>query len=129
MPNFYPGTETALLFGLDERLGSELEGALREQGREYLSEPWRRPGTEVARPGIKVVFCPADRNYYRPLLDFIRQRGLKLPVVVVSGAPELTQWLDALDAGVADYCSPPFESSQICWILDNTLKYRRLTAA
>ncbi len=68
-----------------------------------------------------VVFCNSDRGKYRGLLDALRSRGLQLPVVVVSRIPETSEWLDALDAGAADYCGAPFERRQISWLVQSAL--------
>ena len=43
--------------------------------------------------------------------------AVTVPVVVVSRHPETAEYLDAMDAGAADYCSAPFEPSHIHWIL------------
>jgi DNA-binding NtrC family response regulator len=124
--------ENILLFGLDDALASELAGALVNQGRKFASTPFRpTPGgmKRAIRPGIGLVFCPAETERYRLLLDFIRRERPELQVVVVSRRPEVSDWLDAIEAGAADYCSPPFESAQVRWIIENTLKYRHAAAA
>jgi hypothetical protein len=77
-----------------------------------------RLGVETVRRNPQVVFCPsAPRSLRRALRHFPR-----LPVVVVSRLPEVATWLDALEAGAADYCSAPFESIHLDWILRNHLR-------
>ncbi|MBA3975971.1 MAG: hypothetical protein C0504_17330 [Candidatus Solibacter sp.] len=73
----------------------------------------------------QIVFCdwnPAE--FTRRLAEF----GGK-PIVVVSRAGEVAIWLDALEAGAADYCAPPFEPTQIRWILDALIERRSRSAA
>jgi DNA-binding NtrC family response regulator len=50
-----------------------------------------------------------------------------LPVIVVSPHSNVTEWLDALDGGAADYCSAPFELAHLGWILSS--RQRPLAAA
>jgi DNA-binding NtrC family response regulator len=57
-----------------------------------------------------------------PLLEAIAHRWPELPVIVVSRMPEVSEWLDAIEAGAADYCAAPFESAHIQWILSSTLR-------
>lgn len=37
-------------------------------------------------------------------------------VVVVTGLPDYTKWLEALEAGADDYCCLPLDSRQIGWL-------------
>jgi DNA-binding NtrC family response regulator len=118
--------ETALLFGLDGSLGSELSGALAAQGRGFYFEPVP-DGTHgpqvLRRPDVGVVFCLAKRRCYEPVLDSVRHARPELPVVVVSRGADSFEWLNALEAGAADYCSAPFQSGQIGWILEGLRRY------
>jgi DNA-binding response OmpR family regulator len=41
-----------------------------------------------------------------------------LPVIVVSRLPETDEWLDALEAGAADYCAAPFEIIHLRWLFE-----------
>ncbi|MCC6340598.1 MAG: hypothetical protein IT166_00275 [Bryobacterales bacterium] len=43
--------------------------------------------------------------------------AITAPVVVVTRHPEPGEYLDAMDAGAADYCAAPFEPSHLGWIL------------
>ena len=40
---------------------------------------------------------------------------------MVSRFPEVSEWLDAMDAGASDYCASPFEPAQVRWILESNL--------
>jgi DNA-binding NtrC family response regulator len=62
-------------------------------------------------------------------LGAVRDMRPELPVVVVSRIPEVSGWLDALDAGATDYCGAPFEAAQVRWVLDSSLKTEPRAAA
>jgi DNA-binding response OmpR family regulator len=51
----------------------------------------------------------------------VRAERPTLPFVVVTRIPETGEWLDALEAGATDYCSAPFESRQINWLMEAAL--------
>ncbi len=89
----------ALLFELDETLASPLAKALEQcQWRAVAAEESRRAGK------AKIVFCAPDRDVLARAFRSYRN----IPVVVVSRLPEIEGWLDALEAGAADYCAAPF---------------------
>ena len=68
-----------------------------------------------------IVFAGGEPSQYLSLLRQVRSDLPALPFVVVTRLPETTAWLDALEAGATDYCSPPFESRQIHWLMESTL--------
>ena len=118
--------QTAVLYGLDGSLGLELSGALAAQGRAFCFEPipdGTLGGRALSRRDVSVVFCLANRRCYEPVLDFVKQARPELPVVVVSRDADSFEWLNALEAGAADYCSAPFQSGQIGWILEGLRRY------
>jgi PleD family two-component response regulator len=39
--------------------------------------------------------------------------------------PEVDDWLDAMEAGAADYCAEPIEKRQLDWILESNLERKR----
>jgi PleD family two-component response regulator len=105
----------AYLMGLDEALASELRSVLRQTQCRETKEPGE----------AEIVFCA-----WKPkLFDEARGRFPRVPVVVVSPLPDVSGWLDALEAGAADYCAAPFESIQIRWILDTHLPNKRAAFA
>lgn len=113
-----------VLFGLDRGLASELGSVLARQDQEVHSEPFRTPKeclATVDRLGADLVFISSERDRYLGLLEAIGRHKPDLPVVVVSRTPEVSEWLDAIEAGASDYCAAPFEASHIQWILDSTL--------
>lgn len=121
-----------VLLGLEDSLATELGEVLARQGQAvyrvpfYSGPDWLRAIHEVR---ADVVFCSSDRSRYLPLIEALHQvENNKLPIVVVSHSPEVSDWLDAMDAGASDYCAAPFEARQMRWILDSTLKDRNFTA-
>ncbi len=82
-----------------------------------------------ARPEADLIFLSGDEADYLDALRAIRAWHNAPPVVVVTRLPEVSGWLDALEAGATDYCSAPFEAVQIRWILDSALSRPRAFAA
>ena len=76
-----------------------------------------------------VIFLAGDGPHFRDSFNALRSKRPDLPLVVVTRLPEVTVWLDALEAGAADYCAAPFEQQQIRWILEATLRQRHSAAA
>ncbi len=109
----------ALLFELDETLAAPLAKALEQCN-------WQAVAAEEApRSGkANIVFCSPDRDVLARAFRSYRN----IPVVVVSRLPEIEGWLDALEAGAADYCAAPFEAAQIRWLLDTHANKPRLAA-
>lgn len=113
-----------LVSGLEDDSGPALAEVLKRQNRAVFTAPFhsvRQCLAEADRVSADVVFCPDDPRIYVPLLDEIRARHESLPVVVVSRTPEVGEWLNAIEAGAADYCAAPFEPSHISWILATAL--------
>jgi DNA-binding response OmpR family regulator len=109
----------ALLFELEESLAAPLSAALEQcEWKAVRAQHAQRPAQ------AKIVFCAPDREV---LVRAFRSYK-NLPVVVVSRLPEIEGWLDALEAGAADYCAAPFEASQLRWLLDTHSKKPRLAA-
>jgi DNA-binding response OmpR family regulator len=100
-----------VLTGLELAAQDSLGRLLREQGHQVTI------GWHAALPAADALFCSGDDPGYTALVGQVRRLRPGLPVVVVTRLPESGKWLDALDAGAADYCSAPFETVQICWLL------------
>ena len=101
--------------GLDDELRHGLAAALESLSCQVSDSP---------QPA-QIVFCnwnPAE--FARRLAEFDGK-----PIVVVSRSAETSAWLDALEAGAADYCVPPFEPIQVRWILDALIQRKPRTVA
>jgi DNA-binding NtrC family response regulator len=105
-----PGSPVpVLLFRLESSLREELAPALSSIGIALeVSE-------SAAGPGL--VFCDSRPELVADAL--LRFPGR--PVVVVSRLAEVDDWLNALEAGAADYCTPPFETAALRWIVQSSL--------
>ncbi|MBI4893633.1 MAG: hypothetical protein HY821_23635 [Acidobacteria bacterium] len=115
-----PRLRKALLFRLEEPLASALQQTLTLCGCKS-----RLIDAPAAHQRADIVFCPSTGDLLRAALE--RFRGL--PVVVVSRLPEESGWLDALEAGAADYCAAPFEPIHLRWLLDAHIRPHSASAA
>jgi DNA-binding NtrC family response regulator len=79
--------------------------------------------------GADIVFAGGEGKHYLELLKKVRAAKPDLPFVVVTRIPETSDWLDALEAGATDYCSAPFETRQMKWLMQSALQDRPLTVA
>jgi DNA-binding NarL/FixJ family response regulator len=107
------------LLGLPEDLGNELARVLLDESHQvsrklYVSDLRRAPNCSA-------VFICGDDPDYRHTLSRLRETYPDLPVIVVTRHPETRFWLDALDAGAADYCGAPFERVQVRWVLGSIM--------
>jgi DNA-binding NtrC family response regulator len=71
----------------------------------------------------QVIFCGPDVKLVSELRDALPEA----PIVVVSRYPEVSGWLDSIEAGASDYCAAPFESAQLKWILESARRSRALS--
>jgi len=115
------------LLGLPDDLGNQLSRVLLEESHQasrklYVSDLRRGPNTCA-------VFISGDSPDYRQTLSLLREARPGLPVIVVSRQPDAKRWLDALDAGAADYCGAPFEREQLRWIMGSLSSSAKLAAA
>ncbi|HUQ95781.1 MAG TPA: hypothetical protein VM120_29150 [Bryobacteraceae bacterium] len=62
-----------------------------------------------------VVLCPPGYSQLSLLVQHAQR--CRYSVVVVDRDPSMPRWIDALDAGAADYTAPPFESGPLRQIL------------
>jgi len=115
-----------ILHELDDSLAAQLRQALSGPGQVLHSTSCTSECLAVVEQlGADIVFCDADPGKYQRLLGALERSGIKAPVVVVSRIPETSEWLDALDAGAADYCAAPFEHQHISWLIESALAATR----
>jgi hypothetical protein len=111
-----------ILHELEESLAAQLCQAASEPGHAFHSARSTAESLLLAeRFHADAIFCNSEPRQYQALLNEVKLRGLRLPVVVVSRLPEVSQWLDALDAGAADYCAAPFEHQHMSWLIESAL--------
>jgi DNA-binding response OmpR family regulator len=115
------------LIGLEQATAAQISRALAvERHRIELKPP--NVGTRELMD-VDIVFAGGDPSQYLSLLRRVREERPALPFVVVTRIPETTEWLDALEAGATDYCSSPFETRQIHWLMEAALPRKRNFAA
>ena len=115
--------KSVLLAGIEPVLAQELHQYLSSRGldvHESSSLESQNPESEK----FDLVFC---ETHHPGLLKLLH--AVSSPVVVVSRVPEVNDWLDAMDAGAADYCAAPFEREQLDWILESNLGAQRPLSA
>ena len=115
------------LIGLDQAIASQVSRALAVERHRIETKPAHADVCEIS--DVDIVFAGGEPEQYLSLLKQVREKRPNLPFVVVTRAPETTAWLDALEAGATDYCSAPFESRQIHWLMESALSRRYTMAA
>ena len=111
-----------ILHGMEEPLAKQLRDASAQPGTAFYAARSTSECLALAEQlHPDVVFCSSAPGEYRDLLAALKRRVLQLPVVVVSRLPEISEWLDALDAGAMDYCAAPFEHQHIRWMIESAL--------
>ena len=100
-----------VLSGLDIRSASQLTGLLSFDGHRVRRLHYMVPVSEFLQADI--VFMGGVAAQYLPVLRQLRRLHGSLPIIVVAPAPEIADWLDALEAGATDYCIPPFDMRQV----------------
>ena len=107
------------LLGLPEDLGNQLARVLLDESHQVCHKLYVY---DLGRgPRASAVFISGDSLDYCDTIARVRESHPGLPVVVVSRFPDTKQWLDALDAGAADYCGAPFERIHVRWIMNSIL--------
>lgn len=116
-----------ILVDLASKTGEDLARALRA---ERHSVRHAAAGSAVVLAAdIDVAFCNGDDPDYPALIRRIHHVRPERPVIVVTRLPEARQWLDALEAGAADYCGAPFERVQIRGLVASVLAHREAAYA
>ena len=111
-----PVRRSALLCQLDPMLQAELRAALSNPALDVCTYTCSEVEeccriNDLQSPDI--LFCPLSKD----LRAFISSVQRDVPVIVVSRVPDTREWITAMEAGASDYCAPPFEFSQLRWML------------
>src|SRR5579859_1033065 len=97
---------TIVLFGLSDDWADNSRKVLSEQGHIVYSYPFLPLSDALAliqQINADFVFCAAEPQNYKLLLDAIKQNISGLPFIVVSRQPDTSAWLDALQAGASKH--------------------------
>lgn len=129
MPNESPRL-SILLYGLEPDLVAELQSVLGQHEVFVLTEQETAECAEALRRcAADVVFCASDKQCVESCLVAVAVARPSASVVVATRQPEVCEWLDAMEAGAADYCAAPFEREQVLWILQSSVYRMRAAAA
>jgi DNA-binding NtrC family response regulator len=109
-----------LLLGLDHDVAQKIETASLQVNHSVAIQPVLQAFDTY--PDADLVFLSGDRKNYRETVRSIQARRRSLPVVVVTNHADSGEWIDALEAGAANYCAAPFEPKPIQWILASALQ-------
>jgi DNA-binding response OmpR family regulator len=115
--------------GLEQPAAAQIAKALASERHQVEQRPKNSLIHDLGNLDADIVFAGGEPSYYLSLLRKIRETRPALPFVVVTRLPETREWLDALEAGATDYCSAPFESRQIHWLMESALPMQRCAAA
>ena len=112
-PVLVVSSDEEILNSLEESMntiGLELEFARScEQARVALNRPV--PPEIVFSDG----FLPDGSC--KNVLDFAAQSGAPVRVIVIAEKMDYELYLDALDAGAADFITPPFSAEDVVWLV------------
>ncbi len=115
-----------VLLGLETGAAQQIRRALQTDNHLVFNKPFNDFDNEVLDADI--VFASGDGKRYMPFLKSMREKNPAMPFVVVTRLPETSDWLDALEAGATDYCSAPFETSQLRWLMESAVPTPRIRA-
>jgi hypothetical protein len=113
--NTYP--ISAVLYGLEDQLADELATTLTTCCRR-VDKANMESSIGARLRGADVIFCRAETEQVRRL----KKANPNSAVIVASRLPEVSDWLDALEAGAEDYCAAPFEAVQVRWVLESHVR-------
>lgn len=116
-----------VLIGLDNGAAHQIGRALQIDNHLVVHKTLNATDNEVL--DADVVFASGEDKKYIPLLRRVREKNPAMPFVVVTRIPETADWLDALEAGATDYCSAPFETPQLRWLMETAIPRPRAAAA
>ena len=111
-----------LLLGLEEEIASKLAEVIPTQKYDIHVVPAAAAAQwlgklDTLRPSI--ICLPAEPSAAAPLMQAVRTRLARAPLVLVSNRPNPAEWKIAMDKGASDYFGPPFMPGQIDWILNS----------
>jgi DNA-binding response OmpR family regulator len=112
-----------LLLGLDESIARKIQSV--SSHAQHSTEIGSARTEFFTQLHADVVFLSGDRVGYLDAVRSICAYAQAPPVVVVTRSADTWKWLDAMDAGASDYCSAPFDSLPIKWVLDSAIALSR----
>jgi DNA-binding response OmpR family regulator len=116
-----------VMIGLDQMLAQQLGYALAPGQHKITHKQKNVASDDLVQADL--VFANGEGKQYLPVLKRVREKHPTLPFVVVTRVPETSDWLDALEAGATDYCSSPFDSKHMDWLMETALPAHRVAVA
>ena len=116
-----------LFFGIEQDLAADLQHALTGlcDGVKREALPGVSDSLAALKDGaVDLVFCDANINVIRKL----RSAAPRTLLVAIGRFPEVSDWIDSLEAGADDYCGAPFEPHQLRWIFESHFQVSRMAA-
>ena len=108
------------LLGFPQDLASQLTRVLLAEAHTVDRKRYIQDLSKRYRPSVG--FICADSPDFDDTLTALKDAEPGLPFVVTTRMPDPSQWLNALEAGAADYCGAPFETVQVRWIMGSILR-------
>ncbi|HUP02850.1 MAG TPA: hypothetical protein VMU19_02595 [Bryobacteraceae bacterium] len=115
------------LLGLPQDLAAELSRYLLAEGHTVEHKRYIQDLAKRSRPSA--VFLSGDSPDFQDTVAALKDAEPGLPFVVTTRMPDSARWLNALEAGAADYCGAPFESVQVRWIMSSILGQQKACVA
>jgi DNA-binding NtrC family response regulator len=115
------------LLGFPQDLASQLSRILLAEAHTVDRKRYIQDLRKRSRPSV--VFVCADTPGFLDTVSALKDAEPGLPFVVTTRMPDPTQWLNALEAGAADYCGAPFETVQVRWIMGSVLRQQAAQVA
>ncbi len=116
-----------LLLGLEDSSAEILAKLTIQAGHMSRREPLRT--TWETRPTEDVIFISGDQQSYREVLGNIGRFNGAPSVIVISRLGETSGWIDALEAGAADFLAAPYTLPQVSGAIETAMARPRAFAA
>lgn len=86
-------------------------------------------GPKSAAPFVDVVLCDVRLPGLDGLsfVSGIRERGLDIPIILMTAYAEVQSAVRAMREGAYDYLEKPFDTARLNSVLENALRFRRLS--
>ncbi len=107
-------SQRILLAHLDPEVESELRNTLSMLAPSgQLDRAQETVDSLIDWRSYDVVFCPPERTEIMSILAASAGAPPRPAVIAASRIPEVSEWMDVLEAGAKDYVAAPFEGKQI----------------
>ncbi len=107
-------SQRILLAHLDPEVESELRNTLSHLApSRQLDRAEENFNSFIDWRSYDVVFCPPERAEVMSILAASAGAPPRPAVIAASRIPEVSEWVDVLEAGAKDYVAAPFEEKQI----------------